>query len=78
MSQYAGAAEASTAFGTIILLIGAAVWMSQFVFDVFTSWGWAMFIGGTWVVLGVLLLFPDIRLYTGAATAAEKYHQPSK
>lgn len=31
-------------------------------------------VGYAWVVLGVLLLFPDVRLYTGARSPSEEYY----
>jgi len=75
MSYHTRAAETSAGFGTVVLLIGIALWGLQFTFGVFASWGWALVVGSAWTVLGVLLLFPDVRLYTGAQSSAEMHHQ---
>ncbi|TKX73719.1 hypothetical protein EXE46_12660 [Halorubrum sp. GN11_10-6_MGM] len=74
MNVHTGAVDTSVGFGTVVLLIGAALWVLQFSFGVFASWGWALIVGSAWTVLGVLLLFPDVRLYTGAQSPAEAYH----
>ncbi|MUW15343.1 hypothetical protein GJ633_12325 [Halorubrum sp. CBA1125] len=73
--QQPGAVEASAGFGITVLLVGAAMWALQFAFGVFAGWGWALAVGSAWTVLGVLLLFPDVRLYTGARSPAEAYYE---
>ncbi|CDK39415.1 putative membrane protein [Halorubrum sp. AJ67] len=75
MSYQTGTAETSVGFGVVVLLIGAALWGLQFAFGVFAGWGWALAVGSAWMVLGVLLLFPDVRLYTGTRSPAETYHE---
>ena len=69
-----GSAETSGGFGIAVLAVGIALWALQFTSGVFANWGWALVIGSAWTVLGVLLLFPDVRLYTGARTPAEAYY----
>lgn len=72
------AVETSAGFGVAVLAVGVVLWALQFGFGVFASWSWAMIVGGAWVVLGVLLLFPDVRLYTGARSPAEQYYASSE
>lgn len=78
MNAYTGAVDTSVGFGVAVLLVGATLWALQFSFGVFASWGWALIVGSAWTVLGVLLLFPDVRLYTGARSPAEAYHDAAE
>lgn len=75
MSYQDGTAETSAGFGIGVLAVGMALWALQVAFGVFASWGWALVFGSAWTVLGVLLLFPDVRLYTGVRSPAEAYHE---
>lgn len=67
---------AVAAVGTVVA-VGIVLWLLQFSFAVFTNWGWVLAIGSARTVLGVLLLFPDVRLYTGVQSPAEAYHESS-
>ncbi|MFD1569706.1 hypothetical protein [Halorubrum laminariae] len=71
-------AEVSAGFAVSVLAVAAAVWALQFTVEIFTGWGWALLVGGALTVLGVLLLFPDVRLYTGARSPAERYHRSAE
>lgn len=75
MSTRAGVAETSVGFGVVTLAIGLALWLLQFSVGVFASWGWTLLVGSAWMILGLLLLFPDVRLYTGARPPAEAYYE---
>lgn len=67
--------ELSSWFGATVLFVGVALWGLQFTVGVFNGWGWALAIGGSWMILGTLLLFPDMRLYAGAESPAELLYQ---
>jgi len=75
MSVKSRASEASTAFGVAVLAVAVAVWALQFALGVFDGWGWALVVGSAWTVLGLLLLFSDVRVYLGARSPAERYHR---
>lgn len=74
-SRASGASEASAAFGVAVLAVAVAVWALQFTLGVFDGWGWALVVGSAWTVLGLLLLFSDVRVYLGARSPAERYHR---
>ncbi|WP_049983879.1 hypothetical protein [Halorubrum sp. BV1] len=75
MTTDAAGAEASAGFAVSVLAVAAAVWALQFTVEIFTSWGWALLVGSALTVLGVLLSFPDVRLYVGVRSPAEQYHR---
>ena len=75
MNEQSRVADTSVGFGVAATLVGIALWTLQSTFGVFAGWGWALAVGSTWTVLGVLLLFPDVRLYTGTRSPAEIYHE---
>lgn len=75
MNKQSGVMDTSAGFGVAVILVGIALWTLQFAFGVFAGWGWALVVGSAWTVLGVLLLFPDVRLYTGARSPAETYYE---
>ncbi|MDB9252874.1 hypothetical protein [Halorubrum ezzemoulense] len=74
MSVESRASEASMAFGVAVLAVAVAVWAFQFTLGVFNGWGWALIVGSAWTILGLLLLFSDVRVYVGAQSPAERYH----
>ncbi|QKG92078.1 hypothetical protein HPS36_04180 [Halorubrum salinarum] len=74
MSVDSRASEASMAFGVAILAVAVAVWAFQFTLGVFNGWGWALIVGSAWTILGLLLLFSDVRVYVGAQSPAERYY----
>jgi len=74
-SRASEASEASAAFGVGVLAVAVAVWAFQFTLGVFDGWGWALIVGSAWTVLGLLLLFSDVRVYVGAQSPAERYHR---
>ena len=78
MTTESAGAEVSAGFAVGVLAIAAGVWALQFTAGIFTSWGWALLVGSALTVLGVLLLFPDVRLYTGAQSPAERYHRSAE
>ncbi|GAB7009645.1 hypothetical protein [Halorubrum trueperi] len=67
--------EVSVGFGAGVLAVAAAVWTLQFTVGIFAGWGWALLVGSAWTVLGLLLLFPDVRLYAGVRSPAETYYR---
>jgi uncharacterized membrane protein YeiB len=75
MSVRSRADEASVEFGVAVLAVAAAVWTFQFTLGVFDGWGWALMVGSAWTILGLLLLFSDVRVYVGARSPAEQYHR---
>jgi hypothetical protein len=74
MSVESRASEASMAFGVAVLAVAVAVWAFQFTLGVFNGWGWALIVGSAWTILGLLLLFSDVRVYVGAKSPGERYH----
>lgn len=74
MSVESRASEASTAFGVTVLAVAVAVWAFQFMLGVFNGWGWALIVGSAWTIMGLLLLFSDVRVYVGAQSPAERYY----
>lgn len=74
MSVESRASEASMAFGVAVLAVAVAVWAFQFTLGVFNGWGWALIVGSAWTILGLLLLFSDVRVYVGAKSPAEQYY----
>lgn len=75
MNVKSRASEASVEFGVAVLAVAVAVWTFQFTHGVFDGWGWALIVGSAWTVLGLLLLFSDVRVYVGARSPAERYHR---
>ena len=74
MNTRVDAVEASAGFGAAVGTVGIGLWVLQLTVGIFASWGWALLIGSAWMVLGALLLFPDVRVYTGARSPAEAYY----
>lgn len=66
--------ETSVTTGALLASIGVALWLLHYGFGIFAGWLWAMVIGGAWVLVGALFLFPDVRIYHGVRSPAERYY----
>lgn len=64
MTEYdAASTEVSVPVGGALLVAGLLAWGAQYALGIFAGWEAAVPIGGLWIALGALLLFPDMRLY---------------
>lgn len=55
--------ETSVPVGAGLIAFGVGILLVNYFFTVFTAWSWGLLVGGVWIALGTLFLYPDVRLY---------------
>lgn len=55
--------ETSGPVGIGLIALGMGILLANYFLHMFTTWSWALLVGGVWIVFGTLFLYPDVRLY---------------